>query len=46
MTQEFVDGILIALIPSMLVVAWLAWRAPSDEHFSDESDFPTRPLGR
>jgi hypothetical protein len=41
MTQDFLDGILAALIPSMLMLAWLAWRAPSDEHLSDE-DFSTR----
>jgi hypothetical protein len=28
MTPDFVDGILVALMPSMLMVAWLAWRAP------------------
>jgi hypothetical protein len=29
MTPDFVDGILITLLPSMLMVAWLAWRAPA-----------------
>jgi hypothetical protein len=29
MTPDFVDGILITLMPSMLMVAWLAWRAPA-----------------
>ena len=36
MTLEFLDGIIVALTPSMLVVAWLVWRIPSDEHLSDE----------
>jgi len=45
MTQGFVDGIIITLIPSMLTVAWLAWRVPSDEHLLDESEFRTRQLG-
>ena len=25
--QNFLDGVLVTLIPSMLVVAWLVWRA-------------------
>ena len=28
MTQDFLDGILLAMIPSMIVVAWMVWRAP------------------
>ena len=31
MTQDFLDGVLLALIPSMLMLAWLVWRAPADE---------------
>jgi hypothetical protein len=27
MTLQFVDGILAAMLPSMLTVAWLVWRA-------------------
>jgi F0F1-type ATP synthase assembly protein I len=27
MMLEFVDGILAAMLPSMLTVAWLVWRA-------------------
>ena len=27
MLGSFLDGILVVLMPSMLVVAWLAWRA-------------------
>jgi len=26
--EYFFDGILTAIMPSMVVVAWLAWRAP------------------
>lgn len=46
MTQDFLDGMLIVMIPSMLTLAWLIWRTPSDEHLSDESDFPARWRGR
>ena len=46
MTQAFLDGIIVALIPSMLMLAWLVWRMPSEEHLSDESDLPTRSRGR
>jgi hypothetical protein len=35
MTQDFLDGVLVTLLPSMLVVAWLVWRAPA----VDDSDF-------
>ena len=35
MNADFVDGILVALMPSMLVVAWLAWRAPSIDFETD-----------
>ena len=28
MTQSFLDGMLVVLLPSMFVVAWLVWRAP------------------
>ena len=45
MTQDFLDGILVALIPSMLMLAWLVWRMPSDEH-AEGSDLPTRSRGR
>ena len=31
MSQEFLDGVLVAMLPSMFVVAWLVWRAPADE---------------
>jgi len=27
MTLEFVDGIIVAMLPSMLTVAWMVWRA-------------------
>jgi hypothetical protein len=31
MTMQFVDGFLAALLPSMLMVGWLLWRAsPAD----------------
>ena len=33
MTQDFLDGLLVALIPSMLMLAWLVWRMPSDSMF-------------
>jgi len=34
MTMQFVDGILAAMLPSMLMVAWLVWRAaPADSDF-------------
>jgi hypothetical protein len=46
MTQDFLDGVLVALIPSMLMLAWLVWRMPSDEHASDGFDLPTRSRGR
>ena len=26
MTQDFLDGMLVAMLPSMLTVAWLVWR--------------------
>ena len=26
MTLEFVDGIIFAMLPSMLTVAWMVWR--------------------
>jgi hypothetical protein len=44
MTPDFLAGIFLALIPSMLTVAWLVWRAtPLDEYGSldeqlDQSD--------
>jgi len=33
MTPDFLDGILISLMPSMFVVAWLMWRVPIDSEF-------------
>jgi hypothetical protein len=27
MTLEFVDGMIVAMLPSMFTVAWLVWRA-------------------
>jgi hypothetical protein len=34
MTQEFLDGMIVVLLPSMLMVAWLVWRAvPIDSDF-------------
>jgi hypothetical protein len=27
MTLEFVDGMIVAMLPSMVTVAWLVWRA-------------------
>jgi hypothetical protein len=29
--QEFVDGMIVTLLPSMLVVAWLVWRAAGEQ---------------
>jgi hypothetical protein len=34
-TQESFDGIILALLPSMIVLAWLLWRVP----IIDDSDF-------
>jgi hypothetical protein len=28
---DFVQGILVALLPSMLTVAWLVWRATAED---------------
>ena len=36
MTQDFLDGMILTLIPSMLTVAWLVWRA--DIGGADESE--------
>ena len=36
MTQDFLDGFLLAMMPSMLTVAWLVWRTPSGDHLPDE----------
>jgi hypothetical protein len=36
MTQDFLDGMLVTLIPSMLAVAWLIWRADAGD--ADESE--------
>jgi hypothetical protein len=34
MTQQFLDGLIVAMLPSMLMIAWLAWRAtPVDSDF-------------
>jgi len=34
MTQEFLDGMIVVLLPSMLMVAWLVWRTvPIDSDF-------------
>jgi hypothetical protein len=34
MTQEFLDGMIVVLLPSMLMVAWLVWQAvPIDSDF-------------
>ena len=27
MTMDFLDGMIVAMIPSMLFVAWMVWRA-------------------
>ena len=27
MTLEFVDGMIVAMLPSMVTVAWMVWRA-------------------
>jgi hypothetical protein len=27
MTQEFLDGMIVVMLPSMLTVAWMLWRA-------------------
>jgi len=27
MTQDFLDGMLVTMLPSMLTVAWMVWRA-------------------
>lgn len=38
MTMEFLDGILAALMPSMIVVAWFVWRAsPAHADFLDHN---------
>ena len=38
MTQEFFDGMIVVLLPSMLMVAWLVWRAvPIDSDFRNGS---------
>jgi uncharacterized membrane protein (DUF106 family) len=29
MTMDFVDGMIVTMIPSMLFVAWMVWRAPA-----------------
>jgi hypothetical protein len=32
--MDFLDGILVALLPSMIVMAWLVWRAsPAEADF-------------
>ena len=31
MTQDFLDGMLVVLLPSMLAVAWLLWGATHAE---------------
>ena len=36
MTQDFLDGFLFAMLPSMVTVAWLVWRAPSGDQLPDE----------
>jgi len=33
MTQDFLDGFLLAMMPSMLTVAWLVWRADAHQSF-------------
>ena len=34
MTQDFLDGLLVSMMPSMLMVAWLLWRVtPADSDF-------------
>jgi hypothetical protein len=32
MTLDFLDGVLMALMPSMLMVAWLVWRADTHQN--------------
>ena len=31
MALDFVDGMIVTLLPSMVTVAWLVWRAPSGD---------------
>jgi hypothetical protein len=33
MTLDFLHGVLTALMPSMLMVAWLVWQADSHQNF-------------
>ena len=33
MTLEFVDGMIVAMLPSMLTVAWMVWRADPHQDF-------------
>jgi hypothetical protein len=34
MTQEFLDGMIVVMLPSMMMVAWMVWRAtPVDPKF-------------
>ena len=33
MTMEFIDGIIVAMLPSMFTVAWLVWRADPQQDF-------------
>ena len=39
MTQDFLDGMIVVLLPSMLAVAWLLWGATHAD-----SRVPARPL--
>ena len=37
--MDFLHGIIAVLMPSMLAVAWLAWRAtPADAELLDDQD--------
>jgi hypothetical protein len=31
MTQDFLDGVIIAMLPSLFMVAWLVWRASGEQ---------------
>ena len=34
MAQDFLDGMLVVMLPSMFTVVWLVWEQPSDLDFA------------
>ena len=47
MTMDFLHGIIVVLMPSMLAVAWLVWRATPEnaqplDHEADQFTDPVR----